>query len=694
MTLSINYPQNPTVGQTFSVNGIELEWDGVKWVAQVKKLPQNRVVESVAQLRTTEGVFDREHITLKSYHGDGGDGGGILTWYSDDTRDDNGGTIFECTGVATGRWVREHKYEVYVSWFGAKGDATRPSTSSPTATPYGTDDTQAIYNARNYVQEIAFQPNFFVGFWGGYSLCFEPNRAYRVRGNNVLGTTQPRDDGTPSNEGSLSRQNYWVDGKGCFILWEVENEDDTFIESHETFTRQGYKNFSVYACLVEGHKGTFYSNIANDGRNATTIHKFDRVEVYHSQPSSVDNGLKYMFYYTGNNLGDRLITERCSFNQAKTFFYSENLEAVQQSFRGTTFASYLTGTVFFHLRRHGSTFNFSSGTGFLMKGDQQTLFKTEYLTGLNASSNGATTHMDVSGCRLESASGKLQTIADCAFGVLDIKGVTMTAGGLPADNSVFCKTKDTGVVLFRASHVHGRIQVGSIGTNFTVDRAWAVKLVNCMFTSDIAQSIYTENSVGDVVNIRDAITSNAGFAAPAVIIEDTHTKSINWQGRTIDNNSYIMNNAYFGYSDAQGHNVGKKIIVGQWRGDVGYTYLRSQEHIVLPPLSVITGMRITHNGVNTSDLDELVIKVGSAELSVPLTSSNVYNKELLTDKLIVISDIVKSERLVQTEIKLAGGTPNSTFFIGFLELEYRPAVSRNEVTTTEVGGVRLSRILG
>lgn len=34
MTLSINYPASPTIGQTFEVNGALTEWDGVKWKAK------------------------------------------------------------------------------------------------------------------------------------------------------------------------------------------------------------------------------------------------------------------------------------------------------------------------------------------------------------------------------------------------------------------------------------------------------------------------------------------------------------------------------------------------------------------------------------------------------------------------------------------------------------------------------------
>lgn len=51
-------------------------------------------------------------------------GGGMFTWDATSVLPDNGGTVFQATGVATGRWLRvfDDDTEYQTAWFGAKGD--------------------------------------------------------------------------------------------------------------------------------------------------------------------------------------------------------------------------------------------------------------------------------------------------------------------------------------------------------------------------------------------------------------------------------------------------------------------------------------------------------------------------------------------------------------------------------------------
>ena len=58
----------------------------------------------------------------KGYHAAGDGGGGHFYWDMAATDPDNGGTVIQRTGVATGRWKRIYSGAVHAKWFGAKLD--------------------------------------------------------------------------------------------------------------------------------------------------------------------------------------------------------------------------------------------------------------------------------------------------------------------------------------------------------------------------------------------------------------------------------------------------------------------------------------------------------------------------------------------------------------------------------------------
>lgn len=677
-------------------------------------------VFSIADLLTATQLADLTY-NVRGYYPGTAYGGGSFRY--DATRPKsahNGGTIISPTvpwngtnaalanfldGVGetepsgAGCFVRDHGYDVFVSWFGAVGDAARPSSTVPDGDPTGTDDTKAIGACRDYMQEVAFQPNFFVGFWGGFRLNFEPNRCYRVKGHNPLGSTRPRNS-VENPTGNMYRQNWFIQGNAAMIVWEVQAEDDCFIESHEAFSRQLYDNFTVMVCKAVGKMGIFYSNVANSGRNATAIHKFNRVEVYHAMPSSNTNGLKYMFRYLGDNLGDRLITEQCSFNQAHTMFYSENGESVQQSFRGTTFASYLDNSIMFHLRRHGSTFNFGSGSGFLVKGDNATLLRTEYLPSFEGGSNGSNLMFDISGCRLECEGGKLQTLANLDFGTLKISGVTMAAGGLPSPNSYAFITRMTGVVLADSCHIYGRLAVGAKHVNNTTVRAYGIKLTNCMFSNDIAAQMYVETAVGSVPSagtyaaFKDALVGNYP-QTPSIVIDGSTTRTATFQGLTADTKLYASDGIYVGTSEFFTGNVARKTVIGRYRASAGYFYLDNRDYLVLPPFTVITSVKLTHGTTNTASVDKFRFQVGAAQLDYsPVHNTTKREVELLAaNQVIIISDDNVVQRTLTLSMLLANVQVASPNQIGHIEITYRPAFGKQEITTSVDGnGIRLTRL--
>lgn len=97
-------------------------------------------IVNIAELKQRVGVAN-SNISLLGYYSAGDNGGGEFYWDSTSTETDNGGTIIQVTGVATGRWKRLYQGGINVKYFGAKGDDIN-------------DDTIPIQNCINFAISI------------------------------------------------------------------------------------------------------------------------------------------------------------------------------------------------------------------------------------------------------------------------------------------------------------------------------------------------------------------------------------------------------------------------------------------------------------------------------------------------------------------------------------------------------------
>jgi hypothetical protein len=84
---------------------------------ELSKLP-NYVLSTVAELKLAVGKEQGDKAFIGGYYADADGGGGDFYWDAVSVEADNGGTIFQVTGTATGRWKRIYSGSVSVKWFG------------------------------------------------------------------------------------------------------------------------------------------------------------------------------------------------------------------------------------------------------------------------------------------------------------------------------------------------------------------------------------------------------------------------------------------------------------------------------------------------------------------------------------------------------------------------------------------------
>jgi hypothetical protein len=106
--------------------------DGKSRKTTISDIPSSNVADNIDALRLSNGASGS--LNVLGYHSEGDGGGGQFYWDSESIEADNGGTIIQATGVATGRWKRVYSGALNLKWFGAIGDGV-------------TDDATAFGNA-------------------------------------------------------------------------------------------------------------------------------------------------------------------------------------------------------------------------------------------------------------------------------------------------------------------------------------------------------------------------------------------------------------------------------------------------------------------------------------------------------------------------------------------------------------------
>lgn len=625
-----------------------------------------------------------EKATTLGYYSSGDGGGGNYVVVSPSTGSDDGGSYHD---MNNGNQLElQHNGNIKAKWFGVRGDCSLLFSSG--LTPSGTDDTDRLLAARTYVQESSVF-NYARGISNEFTLSFDPEMKIRVTGDNVMGTTLPRLTSSSSGADKLVRCNYRVEGNGCIFYWKTDADTDRFIESHESLVRQHYKDFTiVQSDMTLGDiSGVIYSNIANDSANATSWHKFDNVTIdlagtgYVAAP---DTGYYRVFQYEGNNLGDKLITDNCSFRYFQTAFHSTNLEAVGQKITKTGFYAYMDNAIFFHIIEHGSSFTVEN-CDLLIKGNDQTLLKIEKQNPSGVF--GSSAIFNFNNNRTETDDGKTCTFVSANSGVINYSDGISTAGGLPNPESILFYAYENAVINVNSCVIAGRIATGDYSDPLlTISRNYGIKLDACHLIVDPAESVgvYDGTTFTPSYNI-----ASTDIKTKPIFITNSNNNTCNWQGGVGDNVKRILDFTYNTYSESQFRDVYSRVTLFSVRGSTGFRFpqiLPDTDLTVVPASSVIDSIVVSYYNI-FSEIDTLRVTIGSATQSLTVDASSNYRSsfEMMPDNIIICPSSDTAERTVVVSAT-KGGVDVTTSIRAAVTLTIRPCYSYLDNTSLNEDG--------
>ena len=120
------YPQNPVIGQEYTVGNMVVTWDGQKFVSVPPVFAGNiRSVTSVEELRTIAATFEGQQVFLSGYYAGSAKGAGPLVAHLTDSPTDDSGVTFAGPNC---EWVRQLDGFVTPEMFGARDSDSFDST--------------------------------------------------------------------------------------------------------------------------------------------------------------------------------------------------------------------------------------------------------------------------------------------------------------------------------------------------------------------------------------------------------------------------------------------------------------------------------------------------------------------------------------------------------------------------------------
>ena len=672
--MAINFPTSPTTNDIWTENDRSWKFNGTSWDGlPAPTLPQNAVVQKdeVSDAVSADlARVDKVIITNRNNAPFVRASSALAATYPAEAQFQNSGQD----------WVLDVDDCVHVEWLGAKGDCAKVTYSDDLPSS-GTDDSTSFFQARQLCQLLS-KDSFYGGDAGMVYLALSPKRYY-VKGDNPLGSTFRRTGDTQNL--TLA---YGIRGNGALIYWEVENQNDTCIASHETMTFQQYEDFSVFPCGITagtiGAKnfiGKFYTNEPDEvtpyGANTQSNHRFQNVQcVCNFQTADRPySGIYRMFSYIGTVKGEGLTIHNCKFSGYETGYYLDNQEAVHHSMRDTFWASYTDNAIHFDIKRFGSGLVVDGG-GTLMKGDNHTLLKSWRD---NQSGNGSiNTYITFNNHRVEAfnTDGADATYVYANASQIEINSMTGLISGGPASTSIQYYVESSAVLTVKDSIVWGRVATGLVDTNVGTRNNYGIRLDGAVFTYDASEQI----GYYDGTTFTKSSTASAGTVTAdeflMVLVENTKNKRVYYSstGGTVPTLDYTFCNDFvYNYNMKSGSSI-PKYTAKLWdtRGGTGYSYpyLKGGESLgVLPAGALVTSIKLS--AISQSGFERVKVYIGSVLCGFFDLTGGTLEKEVLSSQLVYVNGDI-SDREVTVVLSDIGGNPFTASGRGTISIDYQP----------------------
>ena len=602
----------------------------------------------------------------------------------------------------------EHRSKTRVvkaAWFGVVADAYQPgnyATSRPNANfgdlPEGTDNTQAVKYAGEFVQYGSVHAQKYLTGESRMTLQFQPNSNILVKGDGIFGEQAFRsemdevyslaDSGQPfytdSNYLAVDKRDYHleIDGNNSTIFWQPLNATDEFFRIGFLINSFICKKMVVVPCgfTTNGMGVLFHNRSATqfnpdgsfgDWQNSLGWPTFEDFDLTVGELLPPQNGtfnpdvaIDKAFWFTGYGRGDRLNVKNSRFTQFNTFYLNENPESVEHNFdTGCSIRSLVNGAAWFHFTSFYGQFKIQS-SGIFLKGENQTVLKTEIID--NRSKFSYEAEMAITDCRVEGGNNR-HTLLDMERGKALLSGFNHGLSMTSETERLACNMiiKDQAKVYAESCTLPGVINFIDYD-DFISGNSTAITLNNTTLSgSDGLDKVnYTEGS------------TTTGYARAIVNGWKIPTVAFNNPPTTFGADVIPACSTYGGL---QG-----------FGGEVKEAVLRAEDNVIngsvfyLPAFCVVEDILISRQSMDTAVWENLRIIVGSgagtitSDYAFPSNDGQYMQSLLQPTDFLVIPGGSKSERKIEFLFTDSSFTQVTGGSESWITVKYRSILTNSE----------------
>ena len=540
---------------------------------------------------------------------------------------------------------------INVKDWGAVGDGT-------------TDDTAAIRAAINYAQSISSVP-VFPHISKQPVVVFEPNKTYKVLGNNVLGHNYAVNGTTGTT--------YQIDLCGAQIEWHQTGLNDALVDYAAYIFNFGLVNGSI-VCVNDFNTAVNGYLVSANPQNPAVANVFIRHVYDNLKVKGGTYKLSKVFNITGTTHCDQTTVSNSYFIGWETFYYSSNSEAVDWTFLGCSMFPDVDGFRFFHHAGQWSGGMRILGCEFGSRSSGVIFYATGAVT---TSSNGYVY------CNSRVETGTSTTfpttfvqIVDATHGRYEIIGINYFAGGGASDGRS-ASIRGSAEVTFRACvipSVYGiEAQTLTEWDTTHLNGLFGIQLMfdNCVFKSGLLIPSYFDT--GNTIRTFRYCLEN-GLITPIVrSVNNNFVNSVNGIAKNVtSDNQCTMRYEIARYS--------------------GYAYIADNPtttpFVQIPSSSLITSIKVN---IVITTIAKIGVFFGPAA-TTPLATVALSNVNPTVTELIpagkfgisVPNNMGNNENIIWFGGCDAGNNLVASSLQGWAEITYSGIDSRNQIPPTDV----------